>query len=1172
MAHKKGAATMRDWPVCLSLALLVICVLPCRAALKVLDRPLWVFPGQTFRVALEQPPQSGELKVVVPAELDLFDRWPKDTVQRFYFRALKPGELTLHFEGAGGQLDLPVSVLPWSSVYETRDWEGIKLPRLWPVGDAGYSELKQRRTLHTEAQMQRLRDSKAPASGRASAWLAMSDDEVFNVIPGPCVPRTCLMVLSSGEAPRGKGCPVCGTKIYEGRSGFYPWIFDAKNHPWKVGCPSCGNWFPSNDFQKGDMHSGDFPDDGFGCEPVSPVISPTGVPWRYPFVAYYHEWEAYMRTFTPAVVDCAQAAVTTGDKRYAHKAAIALFRFAESQLDMALNLNHRKMAVRDAILRGPVGAPETVRMKGLSGSFLYIQPNWDTPRMEEAAQAWDLIFDLLDGDAELVRFCQTHYHPEIKSLEDFRRFIEAGVHRVTAQACLDNAVSRNWPMQETTLATVALGMGTPRGLDLIDWLLNTNGIRYALTNEYFKDGAGHESEGYNGIQIGDMTRLILLLDRVAQVYPDLYKAPRFVSLARDPKFRRLYDFPLDDSLIGRTYPSAGDTGGAGRPSIPAPQQGYPLVPGSFAEIFSLTRDPKFAQALWGPKGEVPSQVQDPALRAEVEKVGKERGWQVQQTSDILDGFGHAILRSGTGDRQRALWMRYGRTLQHAHPDMLTMGFEAMQRKLLPELGYPVGWTYAGSWETNWGTHYVTHVDKYSTRDFGRGKLTSFADSAPARVAIAESQLMGEATPRPKRERLIALVDIDDRDCYGVTLERVFGGETQYWSFHGPDGEATLQGVSMTPQATGTLAGPDSKYGDDTEIRKVHPDLSCFAFLYDVARGTPTGPWSLDYALRDQTDLGLRLTCVSPSGGKLATAKGKAPGGKSNYEITWAVWQQQGKAPLASQFLSVLEPYEKQSRLGRVVPVRVTGTPVDGFEPLAIRVEGTGFTDTFVFQRTGGGLCRTEDGLETDALYAFWRERNGKPETAVLLGGTFLRKAGMALRQATGECTGKIESCDWGHSTLRVRFAGLAPAPEALVGRQVRLRNDDGSDASYLVKAARADGPLVEIKLGLDPRIGEGSVAGVDDGAVTSAISLRMAPWQYYAGKTLANEDGSALYRLKDVTGSTKCVLVEATEKAKLAEAFSDRDGDGLVRFVIYDYGPGDEVRVPCWTAGAPSAQ
>jgi len=110
----------------------------------------------------------------------------------------------------------------------------------------------------------------------------MSDEEVWKVIPGPCVPRTCLMVLSGGnrEDGRGKGCPVCGMKVYEGRSAFYPWIFDDKKHPWKVGCPNCGSWFPSNDWHKGDMHSGGFPDDGFGCEPAVPVISPNGKPWR----------------------------------------------------------------------------------------------------------------------------------------------------------------------------------------------------------------------------------------------------------------------------------------------------------------------------------------------------------------------------------------------------------------------------------------------------------------------------------------------------------------------------------------------------------------------------------------------------------------------------------------------------------------------------------------------------------------------------------------------------------------------------------------------------------------------------------------------------------------------------------------------------------------------------
>ncbi len=1044
-----------------------------RGELKVLDKPMWVFPGQTFRIALEQPAGSGELRAQFPDSLELFDQWPKDAIQRFYFRALKAGEVTLKFEGQGGSLELPVSVIPWSAVYESREWEKVALPRLWPMGEPSYAELKRRRTLHTEEEIARLRRSGGQASGRAQQWLNMSDEQVFNIIPGPCVPRTCLMTLR--PEGRGKGCPVCGTKIYEGRSGFYPWIFDAQKHPWKVGCPNCGTWFPSNDFQNGDMHSGDFPDDGFGCEPVKPVQSPQGTPWRWPFIAYYHEWEAYMRTFTPGITDCARAAVVTGDQRYAHKAAVGLFRFAESFLDLSLNLNHRKMSVRDAILKWPVGAPERSRVKRLSHSFLYIQPNWDTPRMEACARAWDLIFDQIDGDEELLRFCREHYHPEIKTTEDFRRFVEAGVHRVPAQACLDNAVSRNWPMQETTLATMSLGMDTPRSLELVDWLLNKGGgIRYSLTNQYFKDGSGHESEGYNGIQIRDMTRLILLLDRIAKAYPQEYKPPKFISLAGDPKFRQIYEFPLWNSLIGRTYPSTGDTGGARKPDPWPLRQGYPLKPRQFAEIYRLTRAPEFAQALYGPQARVPPELADPELRAEVERIGRERGWQVKRPSDILDGYGHVILRSGEGNYQRALWMRYGRVVQHAHPDMLTFGLEALKRKLLPELGYPVGWTYAGVWETNWGTHYVTHIGGHRTTNFGRGHVTLFADSAPARIASAESVYLSGDEPRPRRSRTIVLVDISEEDCYAVTLERVFGGRTHYWSFHGPDGEATASGIELRPQGGGTVLGPSVKYGDDATVQKTDPELSCLAFMYDVARGHPSRPWSLDYLLRDQGDVHLRMTAVHPQDGGLATAKGKAPGGRSKYEITWAIWQREGEAPLASQFLTVLEPYEGQRAVTKIEPVKVEGQVVGRFAPLGLRVTGEGFVDTLVFQAEGGGSCRTADGLVCDGEFGFWRERAGAPAGAVLVHGTELSKGPAGVKLSVPAYVGKIERCDWknfritvkfaeadgapvrpqeaevsraarsDYALKRVQFVGLAPAgADALIGQHLRITNEGG---------------------------------------------------------------------------------------------------------------------------------
>ena len=327
---------------------------------------------------------------------------------------------------------------------------------------------------------------------------------------------------------------------------------------------------------------------------MQPVLSPNGKPWRWPFIAYYHQWTAYMNHFSQGIPQCAEASIITGDRTYARKAAIALFRISESLLDLAVNMNHRKVPVRNGVYQPPIGAPDAKAMARVAGSFLYIQPNWDTPRLESYARAWDLIFDQLEGDEALLQFCRAHHHPEIQTLEDFRWFIESGILRVAAQACLDNAVSRNYPMQEATVATLALALGTPRARELADWVVNgPGGIRFGLSNEFFKDGSGHESESYNGIQIRDMERLFLTLERLYALDPERYRPPRFPSLLKDPKYPLLFDFPLANSLIGRTYPSTGDTGAPRTDPLP-PSQGYPLSQAQFVEVYRRTRDPLLA--------------------------------------------------------------------------------------------------------------------------------------------------------------------------------------------------------------------------------------------------------------------------------------------------------------------------------------------------------------------------------------------------------------------------------------------------------------------------------------------------------------------------------------------------------------------------------------------------
>ncbi|MBT3377305.1 MAG: hypothetical protein HN742_04860 [Lentisphaerae bacterium] len=1145
----------------LATAIALIPTLVSQADVEILDKPLWIFPGQQFRVALRQPKGSGELRVDVPATLEVIDQWDQDEIQRYYFRGLKPGTATLRFHGKGGKQEVPLDVLAWADAYAPRTYKKLKLPRLWPLDAPAYTGRKSARTLHSDTDLAKMK-KEGQVSARAERWLSLPDEDIYSIIPGPSVPRTCLMVLGSREAEGGvgKGCPVCGMELYKGRSGFYPWRMDPVNHPWKVQCPECKTRFPSNDWHKGDMHSGPFPDDGYGCEPVTPVCSAKGNPWRWPFIAYYHQWEAYMKELTPGIIECARAYATTGKKAYAHKTAIGLLRYAESMVDMTVNLNHRKIANRDGVYKWPVGAPIERRFASLYGSFMYIQCNWDLSRMENAARAWDLIFDQLADDQELLAFCQAHGHPEMTSYDDFCQFIEAGVLRATLQACLDNAEVRNYPQQEVAAATFAVALGTPRTIEVADTLLNTSGIRFALTNQYYKDGAAHESPSYNHIQIRDMARLFKALDRLRELHPDQYVPPRFVSPVNDPKFRRQYDFCLEYGLIGRTFAVTGDTGGPTFGTRLAPNQGYPCKLDDWINAYKATGDARFAQAMAGPNGSFLGKLTDPALKQAAQTALDRRGWQVSVPSNILDGYGHAILRSGAGSGQRTLWLRYARCVQHAHPDMLTYGFEALQRTLLPELGYPVGWTFAGRWETNWGTHYGTHITGIRATDFNKGELTTFVGSPPVQIAVAESRAR-RGKRNGYRQRTIALVDLADDASYAISLERVKGGTEHTFSFHGPDGDAETEGLSFESY-DGTALGDGLAYGDYSSTAKHDSELSCLAFMRTPQRAKPDGVWSLDYRVRSDKNVHLKAFMVEPDGGEAVLAKGKAPGGRCNYDITWAVQRHAGEAELTRQYLNVLEPYTDEGTIQHVERLPIQGPARNAeFAPLAFRVTTTSTTDVVILQHGTGDQIEVA-GITFDGEFGLWREDDGHVVQATLVRGTVLTKNGFGITMPNAEYRGTIVSCDWGGSSIVV-----APVPagiEALAGRHMRIANSAGSSASYQILGAKRVDEGCRIRFGLDPRIGEGFVATCTDGVLSSSITLTLCRFGYYQGKTLTNETGDVHYRLKDVHRNAHACLIDKsahpnTTAAVLKDQFNDRDGDGLVRFLIYDYGPGDTV-------------
>jgi hypothetical protein len=512
-------------------------------------------------------------------------------------------------------------------------------------------------------------------------------------------------------------------------------------------------------------------------------------------------------------------------------------------------------------------------------------------------------------------------------------------------------------------------------------------------------------------------------------------------------------------------------------------------------------------------------------------------------------------------------MRYSQAAQHVHQDMLTIGLAALQRDLLPELGYPRGWNHATHWEANWGTHYGTHITGVPASAFNKGELTTFVTTPPMQMAAAESR----ATVGGKnalRQRVIALIDLSPTSFYTLTVERVEGGEEQTFSFHGPDGEARPVNTVLRP-CKGTALGEGLALGDFSTVENLDRDLTCLAFMREPARATPSGVWALDYALRDQPGLNLRMTCVEPEGGELVVAKGKAPGGECNYDMTWAILRQKGPSPLARQYLTVLDPYAGQPVLTRIERVPVAGGAPDApFPPLALRITAGDTVDTILMQYRAGAVI-TADGISFDGEFGLYRETGGSFATACLARGKKLVKAGVGVKLDAPEYEGRIVACDWRQNTITVE---PPPCSSALIGRHLRITNDYGNSSSYQISGIESAGKQCRIRLPLDPRIGEGFVESCRDGMLVSATHLRLHLYAYYAGKTLADESGTQWFKLRNVEKGKDCAVLPQRDgtipsAAQLDSAFADGDSDGLRRFVIYDYGPGDRVTMELSASG-----
>lgn len=954
----------------------------------------------------------------------------------------------------------------------------------------------------------------AVGSAPAEEWVDLPDEVFWNVMPSTKYQR-CVDVGNNPFRTPKIGCPVHKEQIYEVEA-YYPWIVDGITAPYKLKCPIGGETYPSNDFAAGDLTSGDYPDDGNG------YVDENGT--RYHFIGLYSHY-AYNTVIIPAIKSFGHAYLITGDRRYAHKAAVCLLKEASEYP----NGTDRK---------------DWTYIPGYGkGSGMITDVVWSAGALNASALCYDEVKETIADDAELLAFARQRL-PEIATGEDVRAYIEDHTLRVGMQALIDLRVQPNEGWGQEAVAKLALLLGDfgdrhPNSHDALEWLYHGGGRLKTLGNQFWKDGSSYESTGYNDARMG-LVQAARTVERLRSLAADQVPTDRYPDMTQDEKLQRYLD----------TY----------RPAILALSGAYTICVGD------------------GGTTEVSA---EPRL-----------GGSAERGSEYLDGYGLGILRSGTGPSQRDVTLFYGGLRGHAHYDPLMLGLHGFGRDLLPNIGYPQSWNFASAWEWSLLTHNTVVVDRDEKPcSTVVGSLTVWApdEAGGCQVIEASKRPYRISEPRGKSgpdvtdyRRMTALVDLDAEQWYAVDVFRVTGGQDHLQSWHSgsaPGLKGSSEGVRLTPQAQGTLAGPDVEYGAHYTDASGRERWDPYCFLKDVARG-PMGATSAviaDYGFTD--GLQVRLNFVPIGETELITARGGAPIGPDKGVMEWAFPHRQGAAGLQSQFVTVIEAYAGNRVLGGIHRLPCEAVGEAEYEPIALAVTVPGGRDIILLNGREDASLRGEDFALT-GRFGLVRERAGKVTELRLVAGSHLACGDLKVEQPALAGPAQIVAAD--RTNRAIELEGPVPPVETLAGRRVIVDNHGERLSSYLVQAAERLSPTrVRLQLDSTGLLGEGIATAFEDGLIRNGPEIAMplaglveingrldASDAFYHGGHL--ETGKPGVDLKVLgvmgypyqawgdlhnAGDNHVVLSEMIPAARLAELI----GEGS-EFRIYEYGVGDEVR------------
>ncbi len=836
----------------------------------------------------------------------------------------------------------------------------------------------------------------------AAYWHALSYDELWDKMFQPSIGPRSLMVWSDGY------CPSCGKTV-----GMYAWETDHENRPWKVACPFCGDLFPKNDY-KAFFDSGINRDTGlFSYEEADKTLlintehpstedpqhqygvddgrGYTDGKNRWYFVGYYIYRCAWNADILEGIKKLSMAYMVTGDGEYARRAAILLDRTA----DFFTEFEYYSQGL----------------VYEISSSTGYITYRIDSASdVLHMARAYDRIFNAIKEDQVLAEFLsskarqfpRSHIYETNKkeSFADIQRNIEEHMFLHVLQN--PDRILTNFPGTDIAITTIHTVLGWEHNRELI-----LEKITEIADKSTHTDGTTGE-HGLPNYTAFAAHKLSNFLAEYAYVEEDLL-ATLFVKC---PNLKKTWRFYVDTMCLYGYYPHIGDAGNFARkvdqyrgvvlwqPGDGAEQPHENPIPSLYTflwRLYELSGDAVYAKLMYIENKNSADGLPYDIFLQSPESIG-------QGVLDIVQKHGtdlnvgsvdkmqyHLALMRRPEDKNPVFWLDYdaGGHVGHFHYDGLNLGLYAYGLDLMTDFGYPPvnkdGWT--GPW-TAWYRETYSHntvlVDS-QCQVSAEGRINLWHDGEGVRALRADGRGMyGQC----RYERTVVMVDMGKEHCYLVDVFRVDGGKRHDRLMSTQYAKLTTSGLNLKPA--------DNPWAHVEACRVGMTD-----FRIDV---NPEDIFEADFEIEDRYNYGddkskvhVKYTDMTESTQVYVFDAWVQESFNNPIESTIPriATTREGKEPLRSTFVGIIEPYKDFSKIDDIkrLELRDDAGAISKGNHVAIEItQGVKTKELIIIKDVAKSaaceyLYQKDWALKTNAeLLVMAKDRSGKTEIKARVGG------------------------------------------------------------------------------------------------------------------------------------------------------------------------------------------